>query len=359
MQAIQRRPASSKTPPTFKFIQQKNITVASGGKVIRVAPLKPGIPLKDNVIQWRLEPLRKDRRFYTMKVLDIDSIQYIMMGVSQFCWPLTPTWDILRSLRYHSNDGGIFNGVNNMRSNITYTKGDVITCQALHLGRSRCLVEFHKNGTVVFQQWVHVSDSQLYPTLGFSNTTSTLEVDWPLHPAPMVPVTLSDLSSWLGLEVIQRGQGSGVVEMVKEITGESGALSLVGPRPFDHKFSYFEIEVLELNGENGAIGVGVVPPVFSRNSLPGWTDDSVGCHSDSGGLFYGNVKGNAVENTPWQKGDVIGCGVHFSDVIAADDVTESVMVTVYFTRNGSLTHEHPHRLAPGGVFPCVGFYKNS
>ncbi|XP_076453458.1 uncharacterized protein LOC143288717 [Babylonia areolata] len=340
------------------FVYQKNISVSEGGARVVVSPVQSNIPIKDNAIQCRTAPLRRERRHYSIVVKEIDSIQYIMMGVGYRCWPNSPGWDILRALRYHSNDGGIFNGVCNKRSNETYTKGDEITCQVLHLGRTRCLVEFLKNRKLVFRQWVYVPGTQLYATIGFSTHTATLHVDWPLSPAPMVPLEVSDINNWLGQSTLDRSHGPNIVQVTEKIKSDNGVINIVGPRPLDRDFCYFEIEVSKLSSEKGFIAIGVVPPVFERSSVPGWTADSVGCHSDTGSLYQTNKEVNPDVGSKWEQGDVIGCGVLFSDVTGQDDVTEQVVVTVYFTRNGTLTHSHSFRVGAGGVFPCVGFHKN-
>ena len=51
------------------------------------------------------------------------TVQYVMVGLTRACWPRCPEWDIEHSIRYHSNDGGVFNGGLNHRSGITFTKG--------------------------------------------------------------------------------------------------------------------------------------------------------------------------------------------------------------------------------------------
>ena len=75
-----------------------------------------------------------------------------------------------------------------------------------YFGRSRCLVEFHKNATYAYRLWVHLPASQLFATLGFAKTTATLSVDWPLVPAPDI---LSDVVWWVCVGVGGEVKGVG------------------------------------------------------------------------------------------------------------------------------------------------------
>ena len=61
-----------------------------------------------------------------------------------------------------------------------------------------------------------------------------------------------------------------------------------------------------------------------------------------------------------KQGDVMGCGVVFSDARSAEarDL-EAVVVTVYFTKNGSLVYQQTARQHIGGFFPCVAFMNHS
>ena len=49
-----------------------------------------------------------------------------MFGLTNKCLPGAPMWTIDRSVRYHSNDGGVFNGGLGIRTYHPYGEGDVI-----------------------------------------------------------------------------------------------------------------------------------------------------------------------------------------------------------------------------------------
>ena len=47
-----------------------------------------------------------------------------MFGLTNKCLPGAPMWTIDRSVRYHSNDGGVFNGGLGIRTYHPYGEGD-------------------------------------------------------------------------------------------------------------------------------------------------------------------------------------------------------------------------------------------
>jgi hypothetical protein len=62
--------------------------------------------------------------------------------------------------------------------------GDTLTCVIEHFSPEKALVNFIKNGRLVFRQWVNLPDDQLYPTIGFENGPIEISVDWPLSDMP-------------------------------------------------------------------------------------------------------------------------------------------------------------------------------
>ncbi|XP_070182909.1 uncharacterized protein, partial [Littorina saxatilis] len=208
-----------------------------------------------------------------------------MFGLTRYCWPRSPCWDISHAIRYHSNDGGIFNGGASQRSHVTFNAGDTVVCRAAYLGRNRCVVEFIKNDRYIFRQWAHLPATELYATLGFAQTTATLAVDWPAASKPDIDLAVNRLSNWMTLAAIERDDVSKVAKVTQPITSDSKALCMLAPKPFDPGFNYFEVEITELGAdETSAIAIGVVPPIFTRTDFPGWKSYSIGYHGDDGGL---------------------------------------------------------------------------
>lgn len=110
--------------------------------------------------------------------------------------------------------------------------------------------------------------------------------------------------------------------------------------------SYFEVRLVSRTGHrqrrpNNALpgdGGGVVQPPpqacvavgygTSKFKLtgyePGWTEDSLGYHSDDGRLFFGSGTDSEPFGPSYGDGDVVGCGVHIPSM------------SVFFTKNGNL-----------------------
>eukprot|EP00800_Vazella_pourtalesii_P006689 TRINITY_DN18768_c0_g1_i1.p1 TRINITY_DN18768_c0_g1~~TRINITY_DN18768_c0_g1_i1.p1 ORF type:complete len:427 (+),score=46.66 TRINITY_DN18768_c0_g1_i1:54-1283(+) len=119
--------------------------------------------------------------------------------------------------------------------------------------------------------------------------------------------------------------------------------------PLFHKWSYFEIEVLD-SGRSGTITIGLCNSKYSLTRQPGWDRNSIGYHGDDGKLFCEQGFGKEWKGTPFQEGDVIGCGIDF-------DAGISSKCFVYFTKNGNLIDTIPDiRIPNGGLYPMVGMH---
>ena len=110
--------------------------------------------------------------------------------------------------------------------------------------------------------------------------------------------------------------------------------------------SYFEVRLVSRTGRrqrrpNNALpggGEGMVQPPpqacvavgygTSKFKLsgyePGWTEDSLGYHSDDGRRFFGSGTDSEPFGPSYGDGDVVGCGVHIPSM------------SVFFTKNGEL-----------------------
>ncbi|TCD65876.1 hypothetical protein EIP91_002035 [Steccherinum ochraceum] len=94
---------------------------------------------------------------------------------------------------------------------------------------------------------------------------------------------------------------------------------------------YYEVEILH-KGSKGHISIGFSSPDVRLSRLPGWEKLSWGYHADDGWAFPGHKEGNQYGPT-FDTGDIIGCGVDFSQHRA------------FYTKNGSFL---------GMVFENVG-----
>ena len=119
--------------------------------------------------------------------------------------------------------------------------------------------------------------------------------------------------------------------------------------PLFHKWSYFEIEVLK-RGVDGTITIGLCHSKYSTTRQPGWDSNSIGYHGDDGNLFHEQGHGKDWKGTPFQEGDVIGCGIDFdSDAIPG-------CCSVFFTKNGELIDAINTKIPNGGFYPMVGMH---
>nr|KAG5693366.1 hypothetical protein BaRGS_015653 [Batillaria attramentaria] len=164
-----------------EFLHAANIKLQDRGTTVIVSASTGG-QLKANLVQYRKQPLRPERRYYRVAVVDIDTVQYIMTGINFYCWPNRPEWNIKNSIRYHSNEGGIFN---------------------------------------------------VYSTVGFAGTTATVKVEWPTAPAKDIDLFVNRPSCWLGWSKIERDDTSSTATLAEPITSGSKAASLTAPRHFD------------------------------------------------------------------------------------------------------------------------------
>ncbi|CCL99950.1 uncharacterized protein FIBRA_01975 [Fibroporia radiculosa] len=105
---------------------------------------------------------------------------------------------------------------------------------------------------------------------------------------------------------------------------------------------YYEVEILH-RGSKGHISIGFSAPNVRLVRLPGLEPLSWGYHADDGWVFAGQKDGSPYGPT-YDSGDVIGCGIDFSQS------------RVFFTKNGALLNSVFDNLPRSGVnlHPAVG-----
>ena len=96
--------------------------------------------------------------------------------------------------------------------------------------------------------------------------------------------------------------------------------------PFGTECDYFEVKILK---QTKAIGIGLAGENYDLLHFPGWDEESIGFHTDDGGLFHesGTPTIKDFSDKP-KEGDTIGCGVIYSAEL------ELGKVKVFFTCNG-------------------------
>lgn len=106
--------------------------------------------------------------------------------------------------------------------------------------------------------------------------------------------------------------------------------------------TYFEIEIVA-SGDDGSIGIGLVPFDYPFGNQPGWKDGSIGYHADDGGIFIEQGSASKIKSK-CQMGDRMGCGI---EMVNGQQF-------VYFTKNGHSVAEQPFDGDGEDLFPAVG-----
>ena len=109
----------------------------------------------------------------------------------------------------------------------------------------------------------------------------------------------------------------------------------------DGPVAYFEVTVKK-RGPSGAIGVGLAREGYSKTKMPGWEPVSHAWHGDDGCTFNSCGSGNPF-STPWNEGDIIGCGIDFD------------RKAIFFTRNGVLQGVPFRGVNICGLMATLGF----
>jgi hypothetical protein len=114
---------------------------------------------------------------------------------------------------------------------------------------------------------------------------------------------------------------------------DAAAARTIFPIPPACGIYYYEVEVTsKANSNKGHISVGLVSRDFKLLRLPGWEKNSWGYHGDDGSSFAAEKTGTPY-GPQFGAGDVIGCGIDFSQNRA------------FYTKNGALL---------GSVFDNIG-----
>ncbi|KAI0353184.1 SPRY-domain-containing protein [Trametes cingulata] len=122
---------------------------------------------------------------------------------------------------------------------------------------------------------------------------------------------------------------------------ESSAARTNHPIPPACGIYYYEVEILH-KCPKGPISIGFSAPDVRLSRLPGWERNSWGYHADDGWAFPGHKDGSPYGPT-FDSGDVIGCGVDFSQN------------RVFYTKNGSflgMVFENVGKTTE--IYPCIG-----
>ncbi|KAI0344287.1 SPRY-domain-containing protein [Trametopsis cervina] len=127
---------------------------------------------------------------------------------------------------------------------------------------------------------------------------------------------------------------------------DSAAARANNPIPPACGIYYYEVEILQ-KGNKGHISIGFSSPEVRLSRLPGWEKHSWGYHADDGWAFPGHKDGNAYGPT-FDTGDVIGCGIDFSQNKA------------FYTKNGAFLGMVFENVGKGiDLYPSIGLRHSS
>ncbi|KAM0753364.1 competence/damage-inducible protein CinA [Meredithblackwellia eburnea MCA 4105] len=141
--------------------------------------------------------------------------------------------------------------------------------------------------------------------------------------------------------------------------GDRDAAAVRSNRPIPSQAAvyYFEVKI-ENKGQSGYIGIGFSHRTVSLERLPGWQASSWGYHGDDGRAFCSTGTGETYGPT-FTTGDVIGCGVDFTDAWPEDSFGDDLKGShkeggrAFFTKNGEFLGYAFSNLT-GKLYPSVG-----
>ncbi|XP_025105305.1 uncharacterized protein LOC112570854 [Pomacea canaliculata] len=345
---------------TDGFEHLNNFIVFNNGRDVLVRGISSQESLTSNLIQCSRMPLSDSCRYYTMKVETLETDNFLMFGLTNKCLPGAPMWTVDRSVRYHSNDGGVFNGDLGIHTYHSYNEGDTVTCRLDYTGSDRSLINFMLNDCFVYRQWVNLPPDQLYATIGVSRGRAELTVEWPEPDKGDIPIKNDLPSNWFGWKGIGRDDEASTFVLANiDSTTQREAFNVQCPLALTRDFTYFEVEILRKASttESEGHGIGLVSGNCEAFVYPGWTTNSIGYHNDDGGLYVNGDKVTVAtdDDLTCKEGDRMGCGVIFPRDVQDEDMREPILVLIYFTKNGQLAHKTRMRQPRGGFFPCIAF----
>ncbi|CAH1791091.1 unnamed protein product, partial [Owenia fusiformis] len=226
-------------------------------------------------------------------------------------------WNVGKSVRYHSNDGGVFNGGSGKRTYRSYDIGDTVAVYLEKIDAYQSLVNFFHNKQLVFREWAHIPISQLHATIGLSvGGIGELQVTWPKEDVQLENdvANIDSLRHWLTSPEVEVKEGDLTVRLAAFDDTRLG-FSAQAPRPFNPTWTYFEVEVILMVDTAAGPAVGLSPPVFDKFKYPGWTPDTIGYHGDNGKVLRDDQAiwpyndANLSNEMRCRQGDRMGCGV--------------------------------------------------
>ena len=312
---------------------------------------------KVGVYQSLIRSMSRESSYYEVTVKDYGVNGTIGIGLAGSNYPLNqqPGWHS-GSIAWHCDNGGLYIEHGYAIAKHTPGKaGDTIGCGIdfeasgksfdgqVGVGENgdshenKVEVFFTHNGKRIIEETIKEPEGGLYPTVGMHS------------PGEMVEINLSAVTSTT--PTLKRGARAERVQI------DGNVVSFVN-NPYDNpcndvggiqlmqynmeKLRYFEVTIVS-GGEESAIGIGIASSKYPLDCQPGWGDESISYHCNTGFCFL-NGHGESFSR-PSSAKDIIGCGIrHIEDKLH-----------VFFTRNGKRIGDQKwfETLQPSELYPTV------
>lgn len=319
-----------------------------------------GVTTTDVGVAQVSQPLQLDSdSYYEIEIIDPGVKCTIAIGAAPADYPLNsqPGW-IKNSIAYHGDDGQVFqaNGFGspfgprwNPRDVIGLGIRSASESTSCDTG-SEVQVYFTRNGDELGHVTVTIPTSGLFPTVGLHSSREKIKINHSAtNPCNQEPTRLA----WrvlCGLKISPSPirDGSHILEYQNNgrktpTPGIKIGLGIAN-EPFSESMQYFEVHILSF-GHLRAIAVGAVPKDYSIEHAPGWSENSVGYHTDNGELYHSSGRGKVFGPVP-REGDTVGCGVS----LIPNNTKNCV---IFFTYNGMEVGRVRTALPEGGLYPAV------
>ena len=331
------------------------------------------------------EPMSHLYNYFEIEIVDEGRSKAIGIGVGVISYPLLrmPGWN-RESIGYHADDGKLFHQAGwGAAFGPVCKKGDrmgVGIDYEVGRGERKNRVWFTRNGEMVG----HAVDFQRpmkghYPLIGLHSEMECVKylghsyrppLSGDSHIADMI-VNCSPLEVWARSNGIQFGENPH--SLIFQAANKDVAIA-ISNTPMDPQNCYFEVSIDDSKGQS-EVGIGLGPYTYILDSYPGWKHGSIGYHADNGMLYQENGYGKPFGPT-CQMGDVMGCGVRFTEWREShqtneDDCEEDEKqllakttasfksngsgqeCVIYFTKNGKEIGESKMVIPQGGFYPMV------
>lgn len=352
-------------------------------------------------------PLSEEQSYFEVEILDHGANRCIAVGLVPYHYPLNaqPGWRA-NSVGYHADDGRLYKGAGHGTPfGPKCRKGDRMGCGIRFEDRQDqyAIVFFTRNGSEIGKTKVKLPPGGLHPAVGMHSEGEEVQLhlhaDWQSEESMQMAVDHCE-DDWKRLHDVR------LCGQVLEYTGRGRTIHDVGLAQATYALNttnhYFEIEIVD-PGDSCYIAIGIAKRDYPKHRHPGWNKDSIAYHADDGKVFMGSGIGDPFGPRCY-KGDTMGCGIFFPldyqeqlgalqaqeeddeedpvnndlggyneeddevDVDREDDTDEedyqggqprpgdgkSIMVDVFFTRNGKIVGKRKVPIPKGGFYPTVG-----